>query len=241
MKLPHRSTDRKAALEQRGKTRRRYGALPVWLLVICLFTVLAGCQTDEQKAAKNYDLGVRYLEEGNYEEAVIAFTHVIEIDPKRADAYTGRGQALLHLEETEGALAKAQADFEEAVNLDSSLTDAWLGLAEAHTRQGNPDKAMEALQKGLEATNDSRIQEKLNEVFDEVYPEPAYMEFSVQEGEVSIGTVTAYDEQNTALWAYSTAEVESVQASSGIIDLGRRGDAYYDSGGFSIILNFLGL
>lgn len=29
-----------------------------------------------------YDLGMRYLSEGNYEEAIVAFTAAIEIDPK---------------------------------------------------------------------------------------------------------------------------------------------------------------
>lgn len=38
-------------------------------------------------------MGVRYLSEGNYEEAIIAFTAAIEIDPKRAEAYVGRGDA----------------------------------------------------------------------------------------------------------------------------------------------------
>lgn len=36
---------------------------------------------------EQYDLGVRYLSEGNYEEAIIAFTAAIEIDPKRAETY----------------------------------------------------------------------------------------------------------------------------------------------------------
>lgn len=31
---------------------------------------------------EQYDLGIRYLSEGNYEEAIIAFTAAIGIDPK---------------------------------------------------------------------------------------------------------------------------------------------------------------
>lgn len=31
---------------------------------------------------EQYDRGVRYLSKGNYEEAIIAFTAAIEIDPK---------------------------------------------------------------------------------------------------------------------------------------------------------------
>lgn len=33
---------------------------------------------------EDYDLGVRYLTEGNYEEAIIAFTTVVGIDPQNA-------------------------------------------------------------------------------------------------------------------------------------------------------------
>ena len=42
-----------------------------------------------------YDLGIRYLSEGNYQEAIIAFTAAIEIDPKLTDAYMGRGRGHL--------------------------------------------------------------------------------------------------------------------------------------------------
>lgn len=38
---------------------------------------------------EQYDLGVRYLSEGNYEEAIIAFTAAIEINPKQTEAYIG--------------------------------------------------------------------------------------------------------------------------------------------------------
>lgn len=55
----------------------------------------AGTQSEPQKPTwqEQYDLGVRYLSEGNYEEAIIAFTAAIEIDPKQAPAYVGRGDA----------------------------------------------------------------------------------------------------------------------------------------------------
>ena len=42
---------------------------------------------------ENYDLGARYLSEGNYQEAILAFTAAIDIDPKRAEGYLGRAEA----------------------------------------------------------------------------------------------------------------------------------------------------
>ena len=66
----------------------------VFLTIILLLT-LAACQkapevepVDEALDWQTqYDLGVRYLSEGNYEEAILAFEAAIEIDPRNADAY----------------------------------------------------------------------------------------------------------------------------------------------------------
>ena len=70
---------------------RRLSAL---LMTVLLALSLAGC--GGTKAAptwqEQYDLGVRYLSEGNYEEAIIAFTAAIDIDPKRPEAYLSLAQ-----------------------------------------------------------------------------------------------------------------------------------------------------
>ena len=49
-------------------------------LIVCTKTV-------EQRIAEQLELGQKYLAEENYEEAVIAFNKVIELDPKNIDAY----------------------------------------------------------------------------------------------------------------------------------------------------------
>lgn len=53
---------------------------------------------------EQYDLGVRYLSEGNYEEAIIAFTVAIEINPKRAEAYERLADAYAALGDIENAV-----------------------------------------------------------------------------------------------------------------------------------------
>lgn len=61
-------------------------------LMMALLLLLVGCGNKAETAMawqEHYDLGVRYLSEGNYEEAIIAFTAAIEIDPKREEAYVG--------------------------------------------------------------------------------------------------------------------------------------------------------
>ena len=57
------------------------------LLSLILALSLPACGQSATTWQEQYDLGMRYLSEGNYEEAIIAFTAAIEIDPKRTEAY----------------------------------------------------------------------------------------------------------------------------------------------------------
>ena len=74
------------------------------VLVLAVVLLAAACsgasstengekEPDKKSWQDYYDLGVRYLSEGNYEEAIIAFTAALEIDPSRPEAYVGRGDA----------------------------------------------------------------------------------------------------------------------------------------------------
>ena len=59
------------------------------LLTLALVLGLCACGSKAPTWQEQYDLGVKYLSEGNYEEAIIAFNAAIEIDPKRPEAYAG--------------------------------------------------------------------------------------------------------------------------------------------------------
>ena len=130
------------------------------LLTLCGCGKKSGTGWQEQ-----YDLGVRYLADGNYEEAIIAFTAAIKIDSKRAEAYVGRGSAYIGCGETAENLAAAQADYEKAIELDGTNAEAYLGLADVYIRQGEYDKAMELLRQALEKLGDDPdISDKLAEL-----------------------------------------------------------------------------
>ena len=116
--------------------------LPLFLCAV----LLAGCAGSNASAAlKEYDLGVRYLSEGNYEEAVISFTKAIEIDEKYADAYLGRAQAYVGLG-TEEDLAKARQDYATAADLyeeqgDTEKAEQVRDEAQAATEGNNGSEA----------------------------------------------------------------------------------------------------
>ena len=89
-------------------------------LALCLLLCLPACGgKSSAKFQEQYDLGFRYLAESNYEEAILAFTAAIEIDPKSVDAYTGLANVYL----AAGEYDKADAVWTQAR---AAITDAAL-------------------------------------------------------------------------------------------------------------------
>ena len=75
-------------------------------LTIALMLLLTACGNTWQK---HYDLGMKYLNDGNYEEAIIEFEAAIEIDETKADAYIGLAEVYIE----QGDLQKAIEILEE--------------------------------------------------------------------------------------------------------------------------------
>ena len=115
-----------------------------WLLIVVLVLGLCSCgQSTEAQWQEQYDLGIRYLSEGNYEEAIITFTAAIEIDPNRVEAYMGRGDAYVGSGETDDNLAVAQADYEKALNLDEDNVEIYSKLADIYLLRGDVQSAIQ--------------------------------------------------------------------------------------------------
>ena len=91
-----------------------------FLLAMMILFALPGCGGNKETAEdtgmnwqEQYDLGIRYLSEGNYEEAIIAFTAAIEIDPKRVDAYVSLADVYVELGDMENAMAILESGYAE--------------------------------------------------------------------------------------------------------------------------------
>jgi len=97
---------------KRGMTVKRLIAM---LLSLCLLLTGCGLFAEEALTWEDYcELGVRYLSEGNYEEAILAFEAAIEIDPKAPQAYTGLAEVYMELERYETAEDILEEGFEKA-------------------------------------------------------------------------------------------------------------------------------
>lgn len=69
------------------KMKNKMMFLKVIALWFCAILVLTGCAGKAEVYQDKYDLGVKYVSEGNYEEAILALNAAIEIDPKQAAPY----------------------------------------------------------------------------------------------------------------------------------------------------------
>ena len=65
-----------------------------------------------RRLAEQLNLGNRYLEEMDYEQAVVAFTKAIEIDPMSVDAYIGAAEAYVGLDDVDEAIIVLEKGYE---------------------------------------------------------------------------------------------------------------------------------
>lgn len=97
------------------------------IVCLCLLLILTACQK-QPTWQEQYDLGMRYLTESNYEEAILAFTAAIEIDPNQPDAYVYLIQTYLATGDVEKAEATRLQGYEATGNirLGQSVSSGWI-------------------------------------------------------------------------------------------------------------------
>ena len=133
----------------------------IYYILLIVILLLTACGKKAQTWQELYDLGEKYLLEENYEEAIVAFTSAIELDPKQAVIYIGRGDAYAKYQDEENYLELALADYSQALELDDTIPEAYLGMADVYVQQKNYEQALEILQKGQENTGASEIDEQI--------------------------------------------------------------------------------
>ena len=99
-------------------------------LLISCFLMQSGCSSDSDpstsSAVNHMERGWRSYESGDYAQALLSFERAINFDENLADAHNGVGWSHLSLSLNPPL---AQEAFQNAVQLDPSNADAWVGLA----------------------------------------------------------------------------------------------------------------
>lgn len=150
--------------------------LSVFCCVVIVLSLISCSKSSKTPSwQEQYDLGVRYLSEGNYEEAIIAFTAAIEIDPKQAPAYVGRGDAYVGYAQqlaadspdsgkAREAYENAIQDYLAAIDLDDLDASIYQKAADAYAALGNTEAASDILNQGLQITQDQSLQTVLDKL-----------------------------------------------------------------------------
>ena len=118
------------------------------ILLLAVFLLACGKSTEEQ-IAEQLELGQKYLAEMNYEEAVVAFQKVIELDDRNVEAYLGLGQ--VYEKQAEAVMANNRAEalgyyeqaaeaYEKVLELDPGNTEAMKRLSVIYKELGDLEK-----------------------------------------------------------------------------------------------------
>lgn len=136
------------------------------LLSMIIFLSAVGCSSrSEMTWQEQYDLGIRYLSEGNYEEAIIAFTAAIEIDPAQVGSHLGLADAHIGVGNAEQAV-QTLTNAINIVNDVESLQAKLVELVNSAIEQNNLDLAAELLGKTADNIDSSRQSELLRHYVD---------------------------------------------------------------------------
>ena len=145
--------------------------------IIIVLAVIVGIITINKKTAparelsKALDLGNKYLSELNYEEAVIAFNRVIEVDPMNVEAYVGAADAYMGL---------TNQNMPDDAEVNSARDEMISNLDPYNVSDGSEEKAkiegfyapalkycedaLTILNSGYELTHDESIKAKIDEI-----------------------------------------------------------------------------
>jgi Flp pilus assembly protein TadD len=105
--------------------------------------------TDQEatvKASDAFELGVKYLDKNDLDNALVVFSEAIRLDPKFAQAYNGRGVALA----LKGEMEKALADCHEAIRHGPNDPEFYRSRGYLYEQLGDEDKAAADLAKAEE-------------------------------------------------------------------------------------------
>lgn len=160
------------------------------LLVICQLLTMLGCKNTEKEWQDQYDLGRRYMSEGNYEEAILAFMAAIEIDPKNPDGYLFLAKAYERSGDPEKALEVLEWGYDETDDEDiqEEIEELEEELEELEELEDRDEKSEDQSDENVQETDDQpqaghQIRELINN-----------------------GGLSVSDGENSYYWSYSDAE-----------------------------------
>ena len=131
--------------------------IPAILVCLLIGGVFLVKKVNAVQARESLKLGNKYLQEGKYEEAILAFQKVIKIEPKNVEARLGLGKAYIATNQFD----KAEKVLKEALEIEEKNMDAILQLSDLYIKEGKVDKAQQFLKEAFSKTGYESLKKTL--------------------------------------------------------------------------------
>ncbi len=179
----------------------------IFYAVLLVLTLVLGTGCQKKMTVQDYlDLGEKYLTEANYEEAIVAFTKAIEVEPKAMKAYEGLTNAYIKTENYE----KAQETLQSGISVYEGLTEDEK-TDEFRLIYEELLNSEEKIRQYLDEENVSDVEQEESETLAETDPVDAEKERLIAEAKEKYGDildqiVAALDRGTLELTAYYTED-----------------------------------
>lgn len=136
-----------------------------WVLMGIIFALTLGIgvfatiyNMPQNRIQRQLELGQRYLEEGDYEAAIVAFDEVISIDEKQPQAYIGKAAAYVAMEDYENAVEVIEDGYEQIPDpeLEEKRTEICKEAVEFYYARSEYEMTEQFLEKVPEAEQDDK-------------------------------------------------------------------------------------
>ncbi|MCD7785520.1 MAG: tetratricopeptide repeat protein [Oscillospiraceae bacterium] len=144
--------------------------LAIILVVVLTATMFTSCASIDKALLSTYlNLGEKYLLDLDYEQAIVYFNKVIEVEPRNSRAYMGAAEAYVGLGDVESAIELLRtaldvfSDDEEVtiellemlIEIDPATSEWYITLADIYEGREDTGSAIAVLSDGVNAVTDS--------------------------------------------------------------------------------------
>ena len=152
-------------MTMQGHTVRISSLKPLILLaitwILCGCPDFSGCSDYHRGARASFDTGIKYYNEGDYDEAVICFSSAIRREYKPAECYYYLGNIYAKENQQDEAIVA----YEKAIGLKAKYSEAYYGLARSYSLKGAVSEAIQALEKAIDLKRKWRNRAKDDQAF----------------------------------------------------------------------------
>lgn len=137
-------------------------------IIACLFLIFGGIASvyayNDYTVKQNIELGNKYLSDGQYEQAILAFNKVISINPSNVEARLGLSKAYVAIDKVN----LAEEVLLKGIKLKPYDSRLYIALANIYSKEDKIQDEINILEKGYKVTKSKSIKEKLEEISSEI-------------------------------------------------------------------------